>query len=113
MNQGEGGGWDEEKSEGGTSGNNVSSGLVLVLLKVLLEHTSEFLKLSIVSSLIIPSVLGHEDARVDASARFRHIEVEGWEFLEFSVFELSTVDRVNDLTGHLQAHALADSVLTT
>lgn len=71
-------------SEDGTSVNNFFSGLVLVFLEVLLEHTSELLEFLIISSLVGPGILGGKNVGINSWASNGNLEVED---REGSVFD--------------------------
>ena len=100
-------------SEDGTSVNNFFSGLVLVFLEVLLEHTSELLEFLIISSLVGPGILGGKNVGIDSRASGRDLEVEDREGSVFNFVEFTAVDSVDDLSGDLETHSLSDTVFTT
>jgi len=100
-------------SEDGTSVNNFFSGLVLVFLEVLLEHTSELLEFLIISSLVGPGILGGKNVGINSWASNGNLEVEDREGSVFDFVEFTTVDSVDDLSSDLETHSLADTVFTT
>lgn len=93
--------------------DNFFGSFVLILLEVLLEHRSEVGDFCIVGFLVFPSVSREQNIRIDTSASSWDCEVENRHILEFALFQFSAVNRVDDLSSHLQAHSRSLSVFTT
>lgn len=93
--------------------DNFFGGLVLILLEVLLEHSSEVRDFGIVGFLVFPSVSRKQDIRIDTRASSGDCEVEDRHVLEFALFQFSAVNRIDDLSRHLQAHSRSLAVFTT
>lgn len=90
--------------------DDLSGGSVGVLLHVLDELLSKFLCLFVVGSLVLPGVDWHENAVLDSWEMLGHLEVESWHCLPLAFVELTLMNLVEDSSGDLQAHSLANSV---
>jgi hypothetical protein len=92
-----------------TALDNLLGSLILVLLEVLHEETTELLDLVLKAGSAVPAVAGVEEVIGDASALLGHLKVEDLVVLVLGVCELAVVDGVEDGAGEAQAASLAAS----
>lgn len=83
-----------------------------ILVEVLFELFGELLESLVVVVLVFPGVSGVEDLRVDSGGLLGDGEVENGEVLVLDVLKFARVNRVQNGSGHLQAHSLAVTVFT-